>query len=493
MSHAIDPELDGMLDYAKNLQSGIIKKVPMTTTNSSSDVEPFYGYVETTVNALRLIHAARQGVIPRITRRLNDSERRDMIKSGSVFVFSVEESGIKRWTDGLLWSPSRIVGNFLVYREINERASSRGGHRRSYGLDDTQPRSLTHRTSPSQSSIGYKPSSPNGTSGDHGTFKPNGLIKKTITVTIDGSDLHLISYYTAEDIRSGKLKKPSSRQDIMSLYMPPHLFRLTNFRVPPKVELGPDGKARLVTEPEDIDGVVEPKVEETTYHLPHSPNSPISPTSPTESPFGGNLYINHDTSYHRNSVGDRWSSSGDVVRVASPARHDLPWPLSSGTSHSSHHRREGLLVPSPDSWSPPLQSSRYDSPPSSSGMYGDRPRPRAINSYQNNPRESETLPSFGSRYSGGRSRDVGSHRVPWLLNQESSGDRESRSSCRSSYSSSSSIPPTFTPDGYHTYSSAWPAPSDSSTLNVATPPPPPSFSNHGYATSFGNSQNYGNA
>jgi Gti1/Pac2 family transcription factor len=32
----------------------------------------------------------------------------------------------------------------------------------------------------------------------------------------------------------------------MSLYMPPHLFRLTNFRVPPKVEIGPDGKPRLV-------------------------------------------------------------------------------------------------------------------------------------------------------------------------------------------------------------------------------------------------------
>jgi Gti1/Pac2 family len=96
---------------------------------SNPDVPPFTGYVETTVNALRLIHAARQGVIPRITRRLNDSERRTMIKSGAVFVFSVEESGIKRWTgeiafiaqrapaykvDGLLWSPSRIVGNFLV-------------------------------------------------------------------------------------------------------------------------------------------------------------------------------------------------------------------------------------------------------------------------------------------------------------------------------------------------------------------------------------------
>lgn len=54
--------------------------------SSNPDVPPFTGYVETTVNALRLIHAARQGVIPRITRRLNDSERRTMIKSGAVFV-----------------------------------------------------------------------------------------------------------------------------------------------------------------------------------------------------------------------------------------------------------------------------------------------------------------------------------------------------------------------------------------------------------------------
>jgi len=86
------------------------------TSSSSSfpNAQPFFGIVENTVHALRLVQAARQGVIPRIVRRLNDSERRKMITSGAVFVFSVEESGIKRWTDGLLWSPSRIVGNFLV-------------------------------------------------------------------------------------------------------------------------------------------------------------------------------------------------------------------------------------------------------------------------------------------------------------------------------------------------------------------------------------------
>ena len=88
-----------------------------------SPVQPFIGFVDTTTDALRLIMAARQGVIPRITRRLNDAERRSMIRSGTVFVFSVEESGIRRWTEGLSWSPSRIVGNFLVSQSCQYLAS----------------------------------------------------------------------------------------------------------------------------------------------------------------------------------------------------------------------------------------------------------------------------------------------------------------------------------------------------------------------------------
>jgi len=82
-------------------------------STSSPDI-PFHGFVETTADALRLIQAARQGVIPRITRRLNEEERATIVRSGAVFVFSVEESGIRRWTEGLSWSASRIAGNFLV-------------------------------------------------------------------------------------------------------------------------------------------------------------------------------------------------------------------------------------------------------------------------------------------------------------------------------------------------------------------------------------------
>jgi hypothetical protein len=37
---------------------------------------------------------------------------------------------------------------------------------------------------------------------------------QTITVTIEGSDLHLISYYTSEDIRSGVLKVSFGKQSL---------------------------------------------------------------------------------------------------------------------------------------------------------------------------------------------------------------------------------------------------------------------------------------
>lgn len=80
------------------------------SSSQPTNIPPFYGAVETTMNALRLIHAARQGVIPRITRRLNDAERRTMIKSGAVFVFSVEESGIKRWTGTPFLMLIRVAG-----------------------------------------------------------------------------------------------------------------------------------------------------------------------------------------------------------------------------------------------------------------------------------------------------------------------------------------------------------------------------------------------
>lgn len=100
-----------------------------TQSSSSAWTEPpWSGWIETTGDALLILEAARRGLIPRVTRRLVDSERK-MITSGSVFVFDEDESGIKRWTDGFFWSPSRILGNFLLYRETEKRGAGHRGAR----------------------------------------------------------------------------------------------------------------------------------------------------------------------------------------------------------------------------------------------------------------------------------------------------------------------------------------------------------------------------
>lgn len=90
---------------------------------SSYSMDPtFRGFIDTTHDALVLLEACNQQQCDRVIRRLQEKER-GQIASGSVYVFDEEESRIKRWTDGRMWSPSRILGNFLVYRELDKRSA----------------------------------------------------------------------------------------------------------------------------------------------------------------------------------------------------------------------------------------------------------------------------------------------------------------------------------------------------------------------------------
>jgi hypothetical protein len=86
---------------------------------SSSPLSPtFYGHIASTQDALILFEACLSGAVNHVARRPHDRERTSLIKSGNVFIYEEHSSGIKRWTDGVPWSPSRILGNFLVYREL---------------------------------------------------------------------------------------------------------------------------------------------------------------------------------------------------------------------------------------------------------------------------------------------------------------------------------------------------------------------------------------
>ena len=61
-------------------------------------------------DAHTVFEAVRLGHLQRVERRLNEIERSMYIRSGAIFVWEEcdDELGLKRWTDGRIWSQSRM-------------------------------------------------------------------------------------------------------------------------------------------------------------------------------------------------------------------------------------------------------------------------------------------------------------------------------------------------------------------------------------------------
>lgn len=81
-------------------------------------IESFICCLHTEQECQALIRYAQTGYIGRIRRRLNEPEK-NQIRPGSIFIYMEQESGIRRWTDKREWTPSRVQGIFLIYRELN--------------------------------------------------------------------------------------------------------------------------------------------------------------------------------------------------------------------------------------------------------------------------------------------------------------------------------------------------------------------------------------
>ncbi|KAI8056969.1 Gti1/Pac2 family-domain-containing protein, partial [Syncephalis plumigaleata] len=152
-------------------------------------METYFGYIDNVQDALLIIEAARNGILRRAQHRLTEKERR-MIRSGSIFVWDESEAGMRRWTDGRAWSPSRVSGCFLNYRELEHR-------RRGPGI-----------------AMPYSWISQGG-----------GLVKRTISVTVsENRKLHLISYFRKRDIVEGRLRSPRQDSTLSGLSIPPELY-----------------------------------------------------------------------------------------------------------------------------------------------------------------------------------------------------------------------------------------------------------------------------
>jgi hypothetical protein len=117
--------------------------VPHPAHGTNSCMEPTWsGFIHSTWDALVVLEACLSGILHHIPRRPHDRERANIITSGNVFIYEENASGIKRWTDGVTWSPSRIMGNFLVYRELNEpfpAGEKKKAKKRKRGAEETDP------------------------------------------------------------------------------------------------------------------------------------------------------------------------------------------------------------------------------------------------------------------------------------------------------------------------------------------------------------------
>ncbi|RKP05727.1 Gti1/Pac2 family-domain-containing protein, partial [Thamnocephalis sphaerospora] len=153
-------------------------------------METYFGYIETVQDALLVIEAARSGILRRSQHRLTDKERRS-IRSGSVFVWDESEAGMRRWTDGRAWSPSRVNGCFLNYRE------------------------LEHRRRGNSTSAPYA----------HFRYKTDGLVKRTISVTVsENRKLHLVSYFSKQDVAKSLLRCPRNDPALSEQAIPPEFY-----------------------------------------------------------------------------------------------------------------------------------------------------------------------------------------------------------------------------------------------------------------------------
>ncbi|KAL4898570.1 Gti1/Pac2 family-domain-containing protein [Aspergillus ambiguus] len=217
-------------------------------------LEPtFTGYVATTQDALILFEACLTGVLHHVPRRPHDRERGHLVRSGSVFIYEENSSGIKRWTDGVTWSPSRILGNFLVYRELEKpfppgekkRAMKKANRR---PVPSTRPGEPYPRQDSSNGAPAYSPSSTSafgerphqsdmeralvGSLVDSYGFKDSGLVKKTMSVTVSGVTHHLVSYYSVEDVMRGHLSPPSIVETLRYIRPRAELTQKQSFRAP---------------------------------------------------------------------------------------------------------------------------------------------------------------------------------------------------------------------------------------------------------------------
>lgn len=195
-------------------------------------VPTYHGFVSSTRDAAHILEGCLCGELNFITQRPLEKKRKreGLIQSGSIFCFEEKEAGIKRWTDGLKWSPSRGLGNSFLYRELvkrfppGEKMRARKRSREDECSSNSDSSSPVHQSTASQT-VSDEDRKYIGALVDSYEFKKGGLMKKTFTFAFDGNRYHVICYYLPDDAKDGRLMRPIL-DSMLSKFVPRREIRL---------------------------------------------------------------------------------------------------------------------------------------------------------------------------------------------------------------------------------------------------------------------------
>ncbi|KAI9295607.1 hypothetical protein K502DRAFT_213454 [Neoconidiobolus thromboides FSU 785] len=148
----------------------------------------FIGFIDTVLDAFIISEAARRGEIKMMSKRPNVT-RRNSIYDGMTIIFDETMTGMKRWTDGKVWAPSKLYNGFFLYEEkISSSRSSKVGNNTYIQSEDNNQN--TDRC----------------------------LLKKVITViTPDLHTLHVINYFYHDSPKGPYIKNNLPRPTNLNL------------------------------------------------------------------------------------------------------------------------------------------------------------------------------------------------------------------------------------------------------------------------------------
>ena len=315
-------------------------------------VPTFYGFVHNSMDGLILFEACLSGKLHHVPRRPHDRERSSLIKSGSIFIYEENASGIKRWTDGVAWSPSRILGNFLIYRELEKpfppgekkRAMKR---KRSSLPGEPYPRHDSEEIESAEQITPITPPSPNvsaeaksdvpssdqdkelersliGSLVDSYGFRPDGLVKKTMSISVNGISHHMVSYYKVDDVKNNVLPRPLSDPRVQNISVRPDLYLKQNFRAPVEETEHYAVDGHMHAHPQIMYSpmaAVPYGVRPGQYFAGQQYPAPYSMTTSAASPYGG-------------MTGTSWPNQPPSTAAFAYGNH----PAYSGQSYGGHYR-----------------------------------------------------------------------------------------------------------------------------------------------------------